>query len=419
MPLARIITRIPESAASLAEHLSQQGYDVEMVSPGEPQDSFADVEITFDISRNEEALERAAKLASSLDADVLIAAGAVPASATQAEVVEPPVVATTEPEPAGPSWFEEHSQAIRTAMDNWHRRSKEIALAANHRVLSDGRTLLHKGINASRQGGARAGEWSQKTAAVVLRALRAAAASLRTTIQQGRAQAAERIRTHVLQVQQRREGRRREQESRMLEISTLRQQREEAAAQLEAAKLRAQQEPAPIASEPEDAVSSELEEFVPRPAAPIVLRLAERRHSPLVAYTRNRGRDWKMAFVGAAIASAAIMLVSFSVQYKPLPQNDSQQKMPFGTAASQPPQTPALIIPAATAKVPAPPPALPVAARKAAPAPSKPKLAPAPETQAENNDEYFDEVVVHHFPAHQSAKARTGEDGVKRISDLE
>ena len=419
MPLARIITRIPENAASLAEYLAQHGYSVEMVSPSEPQDSFADVEITFDTCRNEAALERAAKLASSLDADVLIAAGAVPASATQAEVVEPPVVATTEPEPVGPSWFEAHSQAIRSTMDSWHRRSKEIVRAANHRLSSDGRTLLHKGLNASRQGGTQAGKWSQKTAVVVLRALGAAAASLRTTIQQTSSLAAERARTRVLEVQQRREGRRREQERRMQEIAALRQQREEADAQLEAAKLRAQQESAPIPIESEDAVSSELEEFVPHPAAPIVLRPAERRHSPLVAYTRNRGRDWKMAFVGAAVASAAIMFVSISVQHKPLPQNDSQQKMPFGTTAAQPPQTPALMIPAATAKIPAPPPALPVTAKKATSAPAKAKLAPAPETQAKTDDEYFEEVVVHHYPTHQSAKARTGEDGVKHISDLE
>jgi hypothetical protein len=418
MPLARIITRIPENAASLAEYLSQQGYSVEMVTPGEPQDSFADVEITFDTCRSDQALERAAKLASGLDADVMVAPGAVPETTPQPEVVEPPVVATVEAEPAGPSWFEEHSQVIRATMGDWRARSREVAAAANHRLSGEGRALLHKGLNASRQGGAKAGKWSHKAGVAILQAVVTAATSLRASIQRAWSHAAERIRTRTLEAQQRRESRRQEHERRMQEIATLRRQREEAAAQLEAEKLRAQQERAAIPSEPADTVSSELEELVPHPVAPIVLRPVERRHSPLMAYTRNRGRDWKMAFVGAAVASAAIMLVSFSVQHKPLPQNDSQQKMPFGTAAAQPPQTPALMIPATNAKVPVPPPSLHVAAKQTAAAP-KPKVAPAPETQVVNDDEYFDEVVVQHYPTHQSAKARTGDDGVKRISDLE
>jgi hypothetical protein len=73
-----------------------------------------------------------------------------------------------------------------------------------------------------------------------------------------------------------------------------------------------------------------------------------------------------------------------------------------------------LIIPR-TAVAPIPTPAI---AKKPTAIPAKPQLASAPETQLDE-DEYFEEVVVHHYATHQSAKARTDADGVKRISDTE
>lgn len=415
MPLARIVTRSPEKAISLADYLAQKGYIVQMVAPGEPAQSFADFEITFDTCASEQALERAGELASGLDAEIVVAPGAVPEAASQQVPVESPAPTTREIEVSGPAWFDKRSQAVRETLGKWRRQGSEMLAAVSHRLSNQGRALLEEAFSASRRGGIGAGMWLRGAWLVSRQAIRTGTVDLQRKIQETWAHAAERARIRALEAQQWRESRQREEEERRIHEIQVRQQREQAAA-LEAANLRAQEQPAPVPVEPAEAVSADEEEIIDHPAGPIVLRPAAQRKSPLVAYTCNRGRDWKMAFVGAAVASSVIMLVSFSVQHRPLPQNDAQQKLPFGAAAAQP-QAPTLMIP--SVKVPAPPPALPVAAKKTTPATPKAHSAPAPETQVEHPDEYFEEVVVHHYPTHQSAKARTDEDGVKRISDLE
>jgi hypothetical protein len=408
MPLARIVARIPETAASLASYLSERGYRVEVVTPGQILVSSADIEITLETCAGERALERAAELAYSIDADVVVASGAIPDSEPENNPAELASTTSGDSEVTRSAWLSQRSQVIRETAGHWQRQGRKKLAAAHQSLSNRAGTLWDKGLSASNQWGARTGKWAHASLLLLRQRLGVGSAALR----QAWLRAGERAHLRALEAHERRASQRQEQERRIQEIAALRQQREETAA-LEAARLRAQQEQAPAPSQPAYSAEPETEEAILNPITPSLLRPAARRRSPLVAYTRNRGRDWKMAFLGAAAASTVIMLVSFSVVHKPLPQNDVQQKLPFGTAAAQP-QPPPLVIPATSKPLP-----LPVVVKKNTPVSPKPQVARAPETELPEEDEYVEEIVVRHYPTHQSAKARTDEDGVKRISDLE
>jgi hypothetical protein len=75
MPLARIFTRNPERTADLSSQLQQQGYKIEVVSPDQKHLAPADLEIEFEICERADVLERAADLASELEADVAVGPG--------------------------------------------------------------------------------------------------------------------------------------------------------------------------------------------------------------------------------------------------------------------------------------------------------------------------------------------------------
>ncbi|MGC2697551.1 MAG: hypothetical protein WA738_17320 [Candidatus Angelobacter sp.] len=75
MPLARIFTRYPERTTALGQQLQQQGYQVEVSSPDAGNLPPADLEIEFEICERADVLDRAADLATQLEADVAVAPG--------------------------------------------------------------------------------------------------------------------------------------------------------------------------------------------------------------------------------------------------------------------------------------------------------------------------------------------------------
>src|SRR5579864_5403458 len=75
MPLARIFTRNPERTIDLSRQLQQQGYKVEVVGPDQAHLAPADLEIEFEMCERTDVLERAASLATELEADVAVASG--------------------------------------------------------------------------------------------------------------------------------------------------------------------------------------------------------------------------------------------------------------------------------------------------------------------------------------------------------
>ncbi len=75
MPLARIITRHPDSTSSLFQQLQWLGYSVEIRTPEEVCAYAADLEVEFEVYSQDAALQRAAELAASLNAGVAVAPG--------------------------------------------------------------------------------------------------------------------------------------------------------------------------------------------------------------------------------------------------------------------------------------------------------------------------------------------------------
>ena len=75
MPLARIFTRNPERTADLSSQLRQQGYKVEVVRPDQANLAPADLEIEFEMCERADVLDRAADLATELEADIAVAPG--------------------------------------------------------------------------------------------------------------------------------------------------------------------------------------------------------------------------------------------------------------------------------------------------------------------------------------------------------
>jgi hypothetical protein len=97
MPLARIFTRNPERTADLSAQLKEQGYKVEVVSPDQADLAPADLEIEFELCERADVLERAANLATELEADIAVAPGILqpapePKIVVSAQPFVPPVM---------------------------------------------------------------------------------------------------------------------------------------------------------------------------------------------------------------------------------------------------------------------------------------------------------------------------------------
>lgn len=86
MPLARIFTRNPEGTADLSGQLRQQGYTVEVARPDQTNLAPADLEIEFEVCERADVLDRAANLATELDADVAVAPGILQPAIQSAEL---------------------------------------------------------------------------------------------------------------------------------------------------------------------------------------------------------------------------------------------------------------------------------------------------------------------------------------------
>jgi chemotaxis protein histidine kinase CheA len=337
-------------------------------------------------------------------------------------------------------------------MAEWRVRGRQNAKNAKERLLAFGSVVWINSQKVADQLRARGAEWVQRWhASRQLARERAAeaAAAREAKLQQARLLAQEQARIlaqaeslrqelereRLLAEQQQRERQAQEAAAR---AALLREQREREAA-LHEQKVREQR--AREASTHEVHFTQQQEQHeaqqneLPQPeteqeklwvpaahdAAPSLpprsVRYAPQPRTSLLAYTRNRSRDLKMAFLGAAAASALILFASFGFMHRTPPGRDMQQKLPFG-AATVGPSTPSLILP--TAKpAPAPAQVRVVAKQKKQPAPLS--RHPANYRPARTQQEALeDEVVVRHFPtAGHAAKARPDNDGVRRISDLQ
>jgi hypothetical protein len=95
---ARICSSHPENAASLAEALKQQGYQVEVLHPEQPPGSPADLEIVLETCASVDVVRRAAELAKDFDADVAVAPSSLIATPRSPAEEILPLEAASEPD---------------------------------------------------------------------------------------------------------------------------------------------------------------------------------------------------------------------------------------------------------------------------------------------------------------------------------
>lgn len=395
MPLARIVTRVPESAASLADYLTRRGFTVEIAGPDEVYESSAELEITLETCAREQAEERAAQLASRLGADVVVAPGAIPARSSGVAEQAAEFHETVEGPPPVREPILARLPVVKETLGEWSRKGLAAAGATAHNF----RTLLN---DRSRKGSVLAKQWL-KTCAQSARQLWVLA-----QLSAGKAVTAGRARIHEARVEAvARAHARLEMQARRRELARTQALSQPQAPQLTSAETAPSA--APINDHEEEATPIEM----PRPVAP--LRRPPPPRSSLVAYTRNR--DWKMAFIGATAAALLIMVVSFEFMSALPPEHDVEQTqtLPIGAVTVQP-SPPALINPATPPKPTLASPA--TLAEKAKPMVKVEPVTTMASQSEPGEEEYLDEeVVIRHYPAGDRVKARIGADGVKRISD--
>src|SRR5215471_11032261 len=103
MPLARILTLVPEATTPLIEELRRMGFAVEVANPNQEQPAPADLEIEFAVCDQQQVLGRAAAIAAQLRAEVVVFPNAIPPLPKPAPVAaEVPVEVPALPEVPAP-----------------------------------------------------------------------------------------------------------------------------------------------------------------------------------------------------------------------------------------------------------------------------------------------------------------------------
>jgi hypothetical protein len=133
MPLARIFTRNAERTVDLSRQLQQQGYKVEVVSPDQSHLAPADLEIEFEMCERADVLERAADLATELEADIAIAPGILqfaPEVIVELKAQSPVHPATAQPIAAQPAADSVVNIAPRKELPSDQEREFEAAFSS-------------------------------------------------------------------------------------------------------------------------------------------------------------------------------------------------------------------------------------------------------------------------------------------------
>lgn len=420
MPLARILTLLPEDATPLSQELKRMGFAVEVANPNQEQLTPADLEIEFAIGDQQQVLARAAAIAAQLQAEVVVFPGAIPPLPKPAPVIaEVPVAVSAPSEVATPQ------QPLENRPPE-HKREFGLQLPAGtwftgvrerlRPVLGTWLTRLRTGISTT--GSAVAGrtrEYQQRIQARLAEA-QAARKQRLAEIERQRAEAAQRTveqqhagAENIVAAQQQFQAAQAEREKRLAEMERLRAEAREQVAVLERARLAAEAE------------------YQKLPQQPLEPGLRQR----LVQNLRPQSLQLRGVFMGAAAASilfiVGILLANFHPA-TPLPvsitNGGMEQQVPFGATTVH--GAPGVTV--GGGKTPRPAPAI------KNPQPPAPQLKPQPPKpsaqvtkknsqwqrfQRKSNNGIADDVVVRHFGPTQKpiAKNTQPQAGLKHYSD--
>jgi hypothetical protein len=403
MPLARIVTACVADAVPLARCLREQGYSVEIVSPGSLVATPAEVEFTVERHTAPAALARAAEFSSAYDADVHVAPGTLaverplPKEAAPAgDVVEPfpfaPPAASTASPPARPEMSplaDASRQAVFALRDAW-KSARTPFLAASRRVAGRARELKALAVAGAGRG-SKAGKRSAQDAAARVACLRRRIRAWRERLHTKAALRA----TTFTSAAQSGIG------------STVRTELERAGnAAIVVGRL--------LRTVP-DAVTSSLRRIV-HVARPARSRASARR------------QQWNHALAGAALLSAGFTL-GWTAYTNRRPAADLLPGGPsadVGRGGTTAPVMPSPVPPAAAVPL-SPQPAAGVSKKESLARPESDEVAGdsvvyhrRPRENADLEREDDGEVVIRHYPRKAREQAATASaSGVKKISDLD
>jgi hypothetical protein len=391
MPLARIITGYPEHIADLSQQLQREGFSVEVAAPDQIHLQPADLEIDFAICNPAEVLQQAARRATELRADVVVASGVLEL-ATQPAVVAPVELEPTkvveiqaQPQPTQAVPVQAAPIEVIPVQSAEEEFSHELPAYNPHFAVNLG-TQLRESLSDL---GVAAAELSKR----LVEHLRTAAASIRSRMAAAKA-------------------------NRAFVAESLAGQHAEA--QEQSANLLAEQQEPELEKQRELAASAASQQQLPLPAsasAPV--------RRPKMAHVRRTQLQLRGIFTGAAAASVlfivGIVLANLHPQH-PLPasmtQTSVEQHVPFGAIIVQGTSAkPAANVP--QPKIVPPHANLQPRVNSQTPAPKKPHPYRTRLAAHENEDDVTaDDVVVRHFPAQVRRPPAQQQAKLRRYSDL-
>ena len=444
MPLARILTLRPEDATFLREDLEQIGFEVEIANPHQQHSLVADLEIEFAICDQQQALARAAAIATQLQAEIVVFPGAIP---PMPKAVQPVVEVPAATEHA-------EVQPIENQAPTQQRDADLVPANQGFESQPEAEPLLTKFGEGLRKSGKQAmsilgaageklrGGWQRSKPVLVngLAKVKGRASSTGTALAARTREFQERKRLKAAQLRATREEQHAEA---MQRAAMLEQGRQKLSEQAMAARQQERVEREKRSAEMERVRAESNEQVAVLERARLAaeaqhqqLQRQEAQLAPATPAKTPRRSQLRGVFTGAAAATilfiAGMVLANFHAS-SPLPNLNGQsvqQDVPFGSATVH--GTPGVTVGGAkTPKIVRPTNPVPQQAAPAQPKPQPSKTsAPSKKqksqwhrfrksTRSESDDAVADDVVVRHFAPTQKpiAKNTQQQAGLKHYSD--
>lgn len=405
MPLARIITHLPEHTGTLSQQLQLEGYEVEIAAPGELHNQPADLEIDFALCNPAEALELASQRARELGADVVVAPGVL-------ELAMQPGEAAVEPQPETEVVIQPETEPVPLEVRSNETVSEPVV---SQRAEEDqSHELPSYNPHFARNLGVQLREALTNLGATAIELQKRLAGHLRTTASRIASRALE----YQVQLKQRaaeRQAARRQQPAEIANLQTEAQEPSVAGfTTLELPEPQLVPEPEPIPAATTAQESPRFVQMFPAVSHPAAARqpMPPKQRAPL----QLRG-----IFTGAAVASILFivgLVVANVHQPSPLPpsmtQTSVEQHVPFGAIIVQGTRSNATAVPpVAVAPAPKPQPSTTsqTTTRK------KPHPYHRSASIREGGDVSADDVTVRHFPSSTPRRPVQQQAKFKRYSD--
>lgn len=375
MALARIITRHPQEAGLVEEQLRARGYTVETVSSDQTPANAADVEIFLETCAVENALQRAAELASAADAEVFLTPGIFESAQQQSAAAGPEVVL---PEP------------VNGLEPPLVKREAQPRTPQSERPVAESQPIIARTPWQAEPAAERGNVLKDVVAVFAAAVINLAARTGKSLSYVG-----VRVRQYA-----------RELSARTSELRELLRYRLQGWQRRRNAELASRRMAAARRTATRMAAAPRREQVTPGAPLPQV----RPKRLPVIRRTREREHEWRVAAVFSGVLAVAVMIAWAAANRRPASPVPTSVLMKSSTLKQQVPFGPVTL----------PPPSMPTPTSQAKPLqkPSAQKPAVRPTIRYQSEDK---EVIVRHFAPVKANTTRTAQskDGVKRFSDTD